>query len=118
MLRGSTRGAKNYLALKLKPKSNFCIPNNQTNPRLELSSEGFVFLKTIILLSVDCQWSSWHSSGSCSATCGDGSQKYKRYKTILESDGGSCSGSIDRYEACNSQACPSKFSGSFYVKLK
>ena len=58
------------------------------------------------LFSVDCQWSSWTPIGSCSKSCGGGSQKSKRYKTVSESNGGSCSGLSEKTYSCNTQKCP------------
>ncbi len=61
------------------------------------------------LFSVDCQWSSWTPSGSCSKSCGGGLQKSTRYKTVPESNGGKlCTGTNEKYDACNTQNCPSK----------
>ena len=69
------------------------------------------------LFSVDCQWSNWTTSGSCSKTCGGGIQKSTRYKTVSESNGGSCSGLSEKSDSCNTQECPSsKF--SYYVPIK
>ena len=60
------------------------------------------------LFSVDCQWSSWTPSGSCSKTCGGGLQKSTRYKTVSESNDGSCSGLSEKSDSCNTHDCPSK----------
>ena len=58
------------------------------------------------LLSVDCQWSSWTPSGSCSKSCAGGIQNYTRNKTVSESNGGSCSGLSEKTDSCNTQDCP------------
>ena len=63
-------------------------------------------LKHTIIFSVDCQWSSWTTDGSCSKSCGSGVQKSTRHKTVSESNGGSCSGSSEKYEPCNDKDCP------------
>ena len=65
------------------------------------------------LFSVDCQWSSWKTSGSCSKTCGGGLQKSTRYKTVSESNGGSCSGLSEKSDSCNTQGCPSGSTSKF-----
>ena len=57
---------------------------------------------------INCQWSHWWSSGSCSKSCGGGSQRYTRHKTTTESNGGSCSGSNEKHSPCNIQGCPSE----------
>ena len=59
-------------------------------------------------MPVDCQWSSWRSSGTCSRTCGTGIQKYKRNKTVLAEYGGSCDGTDTKVEDCHLKDCPSK----------
>ena len=58
---------------------------------------------------INCQWSDWSASGSCSKSCNGGSQKFRRFKTVIEINGGSCSGSRERYNSCNTQPCTSKF---------
>ena len=63
----------------------------------------FIETDNFTLFSVDCQWSSWTPTGSCSKSCGGGSQKYKRYKTVSESNGGSCSGLSEKSYSCNTQ---------------
>ena len=59
------------------------------------------------LFSVDCQWSDWKPSGSCSKSCGGGAQKFTRDKTVSESNGGSWSGSNEKTDTCNTQDCTS-----------
>ena len=58
--------------------------------------------------SVNCQWSAWWAIGSCSKSCDGGKQKYTRYKTVSESNGGSCSGSTEKYNDCNIRGCQGK----------
>ena len=62
-----------------------------------------------IHVSVNCQWSPWSKQGLCSKSCGGGSQQFTRSKTVSEKNGGSCSGSSQKFEPCNTQSCPSKF---------
>ena len=56
-------------------------------------------------LPVNCQWSNWSASGSCSKTCDGGRQKYNRYKTVIEKNGGFCSGLSEHYTDCNTKSC-------------
>ena len=65
------------------------------------------YLYNLCHTSVDCQWSDWTPSGSCSKSCGGGSQKFTRDKTVSESNGGSCSGSNEKTDSCNTQDCTS-----------
>ena len=62
-----------------------------------------------IIVSVNCQWSSWRSSLSCSKTCGGGTLHEKRHKTVTENHGGTCFGpkNTQRTTDCNTQSCPS-----------
>ena len=48
------------------------------------------------------------SIGSCSQTCGGGTQQYERYKTAAPSCGGSCSGGYTKISSCNTGGCPGK----------
>ena len=66
---------------------------------------------------VNCQWSNWSASGSCSKSCDGGRQKYTRYKTVSESNGGSCTGSDEKYNTCNSKACPGKFLAITFLQI-
>ena len=60
----------------------------------------------LISFSVDCSWSTWSLSGSCSRSCGGGSERYTRSKIRRESNGGSCTGSNEKFQLCNTQDCP------------
>ena len=40
---------------------------------------------------------------------GEFKDMYTRYKTTMESNGGSCSGLNEKYSPCNIQECPCKF---------
>ena len=68
------------------------------------------FLYLCISAPVNCQWSNWSAWGSCSKSCGGGTQKSTRSKTVQESDDGTCSGLSEKSQSCNSQGCPSEFS--------
>ncbi|KAK3093477.1 hypothetical protein FSP39_016236 [Pinctada imbricata] len=56
---------------------------------------------------VDGQWSSWINVGSCSKTCGGGTQKQERSCTnpTPRNGGRGCSGDSTRSIDCNSQPC-------------
>merc|ERR1712223_138500 len=62
-------------------------------------------IKPISPEPINCQWSDWSASGSCSKSCNGGSQKFRRFKTVVERNGGSCSGSRETYKSCNTQPC-------------
>ena len=53
-------------------------------------------------------WSSWSSWGSCSATCGGGTQSRTRTCTnpVPANGGANCSGSSSANQSCNTQTCP------------
>merc|ERR1719245_2522801 len=54
---------------------------------------------------VDCGQSDWTIDGSCSATCGDGTQRYTR-TTITPAEGaGTACGDLEKFEACNERVC-------------
>merc|ERR1712079_328177 len=56
---------------------------------------------------VDCQWSSWSSNGSCSKSCGTGTQDFRRTWQVQAQNGGQpCTGSPTKREYCNTQNCP------------
>ena len=56
---------------------------------------------------VDCQFSEWSKDGGCSKTCGNGTQKWSRYKIQEERYGGKpCDGSLNGVTHCNTQSCP------------
>ena len=59
-------------------------------------------------LIVDCIWGEWSTFGSCSESCGGGTQKKTRTKTTVEDNGGICSGKDFEAEKCNTEPCPSK----------
>ena len=59
--------------------------------------------------SVDCEWSAWASYASCSKSCGGGTKQRQRYKSVQESNGGTCHGLNEDTISCNTQNCPGKF---------
>ena len=66
-------------------------------------------------------WSAY-TCGSCSLTCGTGTQTCTRTKTTQESNGGSCSGTASKTQDCNAQACaapacPAVSSPTGYLKV-
>ena len=67
-----------------------------------------------LLHTVNCQWSSWSSSSSCTKSCGGGTLRETRHKTVKENHGGTCSGAIERRTDCNTQSCPSIFLRPIY----
>ena len=56
-----------------------------------------------------CQWSDWTASGSCSKSCGGGRQRYTRFIIGSKNNGkGSCPGSNEKFDDCNTGSCPGK----------
>ena len=45
--------------------------------------------------------------GDCSTTCGDGTRRKTRSKTVTEQHNGRCEGSPSMNEDCNERPCPS-----------
>eukprot|EP01127_Copromyxa_protea_P011653 TRINITY_DN294_c0_g1_i1.p1 TRINITY_DN294_c0_g1~~TRINITY_DN294_c0_g1_i1.p1 ORF type:complete len:1674 (-),score=432.23 TRINITY_DN294_c0_g1_i1:61-4824(-) len=55
---------------------------------------------------VDCVWSAWSAWGSCSASCGTGSQTATRSIVTAAANGGKgCVDESSKTQACNTQAC-------------
>merc|ERR1739844_890095 len=73
------KGMYNYFIIK--QRLNWCLSTSATPSTTPRPTR------------VDCQWSSWTARGSCSKSCGSGTQRYTRYKTVTERNGGSCPGS-------------------------
>ena len=62
----------------------------------------------LLILTVDCSWSSWKES-DCSATCGMESFRTKTRKVIKQAkNGGKCTGKGQVMESCNPDPCPRK----------
>ena len=60
--------------------------------------------------SVNCQWASWGSWQSCSRSCGGGTQKRYRTKSVVAQNGGNeCSGSNTDTQSCNTNNCPGTY---------
>lgn len=57
---------------------------------------------------VDGGWSDWTASGSCTVSCGGGSQIMRRTCTnpVPQNGGQQCTGSSAMIQPCNTQACP------------
>jgi len=55
---------------------------------------------------VDCQVSGWGSWGTCSQTCGGGSQDRSRSITTNDQHGGAACPSLSESQSCNTHACP------------
>ena len=63
-------------------------------------------IQCVLSFIVNCQWGSWET-GTCSKTCGGGTRRKSRSKTVTEQHGGRCEGSSAMDENCNEQHCPS-----------
>ncbi|XP_010637568.1 adhesion G protein-coupled receptor B1 [Fukomys damarensis] len=55
---------------------------------------------------VDGKWQAWASWGSCSVTCGGGSQRRERVCSGPFFGGAACQGPQDEYRQCGTQRCP------------
>ena len=61
-----------------------------------------------LAVAVDCVWNNWGAWGSCSASCGGGTQSRSRtVGTQPQNGGAACQGSSDQSQSCNDQSCPS-----------
>ncbi|EGV97375.1 Brain-specific angiogenesis inhibitor 1 [Cricetulus griseus] len=60
----------------------------------------------IALCPVDGKWQAWASLGSCSVTCGGGSQRRERVCSGPFFGGAACQGPQDEYRQCGAQRCP------------
>ena len=77
-------------------------------------TDGSTFADTILTLiintsnaPVDCQWSAW-SWGSCSKTCGGGTQTGSRTISQQALNGGkACTGDSTLTQGCNTHSCSS-----------
>lgn len=63
----------------------------------------------VITFSVDGAWVTWTSWGTCTVTCGGGTQTRSRTCTnpAPQYGGANCPGSAGSSQACNTQHCPS-----------
>ena len=70
-------------------------------------------------LLVDGGWSSW-TNGSCSKTCGGGTQTLTRKCDNPKPAcfGKNCSGPSDRQDVCNTDCCPGKIIAIIYFVLQ
>merc|ERR1719510_1243817 len=60
-----------------------------------------------ILVSVNCQWSSWGHWSKCSKSCGNGDKFTLRTKSTTAKFGGKeCVGSAKARTSCNQRKCP------------
>ena len=58
------------------------------------------------IFSVNCVWGAWSGWGQCSKTCGTGGKETRtRSKTVVEANGGTCSGESTRTKSCQLQEC-------------
>ena len=55
---------------------------------------------------VNCKWNDWGSWGSCSASCGGGTQQRQRdVKQQAANGGNACSGTSSEERSCNEDSC-------------
>ena len=54
---------------------------------------------------IHCQWNNW-VVGACSVTCGTGTRTNTRTKSVVEKDGGTCTGQPIEQEQCKIKECP------------
>ena len=75
--------------------------------RYALSSYLYTFKKEIVLI-VDGVFSNWSSYGSCSKTCGGGTQTRQRQcNNPTPANGGrNCDGAFNESRSCNNELCP------------
>ena len=57
--------------------------------------------------AVHCEWNHW-VYGECSDSCGTGTRTNTRNKSVIEANGGTCTGPATEIEECNLDPCPSK----------
>ena len=56
--------------------------------------------------------------GECSASCGTGTRTNTRDKSVVEANGGTCTGPRTEIEECNPNPCPSKKNYNTKYKFK
>ena len=86
-------------APKQTPLHHFCVMQNWIPDLLNCSW-------WIILFSENCTLSTWTKFSSCSKSCGDGTKSRSRFKTVKESNGGTCLGNLTEIEDCRLKPCP------------
>ena len=57
------------------------------------------------IFTVNCEWGSWNIE-VCSKTCGDGTRRKTRTKTVVEKYNGVCQGDSAMNEDCKEKICP------------
>lgn len=62
----------------------------------------------LFMTIVDGQWSDWSPWGSCTVTCGNGTQTRTRTCTnpTPKYGGAACDGSADDFQDCTNNLCP------------
>ena len=59
------------------------------------------------LIIVNCEWSQWSQFGTCSVTCGGGTEERTRTISVPAQNGGTgCAGNDTESQECNTDACP------------
>lgn len=88
----------NFLLL---PAPHPCVPVAPAYP-----SSPFSCLRAWPCPAVDGKWQAWASWGSCSVTCGGGTQRRERACLGPFFGGAACQGPQDEYRQCGAQRCP------------
>ena len=76
-------------------------PSVKSDPNKKIPIDNPVVHVVDPVPSVNGAWSTW---GSCSATCGGGTQARSCTSPVPANGGAACSGATS--QACNTQACP------------
>ena len=59
---------------------------------------------------VDCTWGNWGPWGSCSTTCGGGTQNSTRvFDRPAQNGGDNCTGNATKEQSCNTHSCPGMY---------
>ena len=81
-----------------------------TSNRFYTATWGYHFIMSFfspLSAVVDCVWNSWGTWGSCSASCGGGTQQRTRTVGQQPMNGGAaCQGLPDLSQSCNDHVCP------------
>ena len=75
-----------------------------------------LIVNDFIIIAIDCQWGPW-LNGTCSQSCGTGTQINNRTKIVEEDHGGQCTGQDYVIEDCNTQPCPSKLKYQVWISF-